>query len=96
MASPLPRIPPPPQPELDWSTPATYLRTCNEWLDRMQDWQTRVLPEWIEQSRRHLLQRALLDPETRTTMPDLRLATSKAASAQSAAAVQEIRLPAID
>lgn len=90
-----PRIPPPPIPELDWSTPAAYLASCNAWLDRMQEWQAHVLPEWIEQSRQYLLRRALLDPEARTPLLDMRVSTSTI-PAQPFLAVQEMRLPSID
>lgn len=89
-----PRIPPPPVPDIDWSTPAAYLESCTAWLDRMQEWQSVTLPEWIEQSRRHLLQRALSDPRLRTPI-DLRAQTA-AIPVQPFATVAEMRLPSID
>lgn len=94
MSSPPPRIPPPPIPELDWSTPASYLDSCHAWLDHMQDWQARTLPEWIDASRRYLLQQALLDPHGRAAAPDASAAA--ALPAQPLLAVPEMRLPAID
>ncbi|MEP7041690.1 MAG: hypothetical protein ABI843_01430 [Dokdonella sp.] len=90
-----PRIPPPPIPQLDWTSPAAYLDSCNDWLDRMQEWQMSTLPEWIEQSRRYLLQRALLDPETKVNLPDVRIATASIPS-QPLFAVPEMRLPSVD
>jgi|GEM_PF-3282412 hypothetical protein len=95
MSPPPPRIPPPPVPTLDWSTPAAYLDSCYAWLDRMQEWQAGTLPEWIEQSRRYLLQRALLDPETKVSLPDAQRVTA-AIPAQPLLAVQEMRLPSVD
>lgn len=90
-----PRVPPPPAPQLDWSTPTSYLRSCNAWLDQMQEWQSRVLPEWIEQSRRYLLQNALLDPESRAPLADVKGPTSRLAG-QPLFAVTEMRLPPLD
>lgn len=94
MSLPPPRIPPPPVPDIDWSTPAAYLESCTAWLDRMQEWQSVTLPEWIEESRRHLLQRALADPRLRVPI-DLH-AQKAAIHGQPFATVAEMRLPAID
>ncbi len=90
-----PRIPPPPVPELDWSTPVAYLESCNRWLDQMQQWQATTLPEWIDRSRRYLLQQALLNPETRTALPDAH-AGMMSLPAQPLLAVTEMRLPSIE
>jgi hypothetical protein len=61
----------------------------------MQEWQGVALPEWIAQSRRYLLQRALLDPETKTVLPDIRQSTGSL-PAQPLLAVPEMRLPSVD
>jgi hypothetical protein len=90
-----PRVPPPPIPQLDWSTPTTYLRTCNAWLDQMQEWQSRALPEWIERSRNYLLQNALMDPESRVPLADVQGPTS-ALVREPLLAVPEMRLPPIE
>jgi hypothetical protein len=95
MASYPPRVPPPPVPQLDWSTPVAYLRSCNAWLDQMQEWQSRVLPDWIEQSRRYLLQNALMDPESHASLADV-LGPTSTLVGQPLLAVTEMRLPPLD
>jgi hypothetical protein len=90
-----PRVPPPPVPQLDWSTPAAYLRSCNAWLDQMQQWQSMTLPVWIEQSRRYLLQNALMNPESRIPMPDVQGPTA-VLTGQPLLSVPEMRLPPLD
>lgn len=90
-----PRVPPPPVPQLDWSTPAAYLRSCNAWLDQMQQWQQHALPDWIEQSRRYLLQNALMNPESRAPLADMKGPTSTL-NGQPLMAVPEMRLPPLE
>src|SRR5512142_839365 len=48
-----PRIPPPPMPQVDWSSSTAYLRSCHEWLDAMERWRTETLPDWIAQTRKY-------------------------------------------
>jgi hypothetical protein len=90
-----PRVPAPPVPQLDWSTPAAYLRSCNAWLDQMQQWQSHALPEWIEQSRRYLLQNSLMNPESRAPLADMKGPTSVLVR-QPLMAVPEMRLPPLE
>jgi hypothetical protein len=90
-----PRIPPPPMPEVDWSSTSAYLRSCHEWLDAMEVWRTETLPAWIEQTRKYLLEHALMSPENPVVLPDPRAETRRV-SDKPLDIVTEIRLPAID
>lgn len=89
-----PPIPPPPIPELDWTTPSAYLSSCHEWLDQMTHWQAATLPEWIERTRKYLLQQSLRNPDAITPLPGA--SATAALPAQPLLAVQEMRLPALD
>jgi hypothetical protein len=90
-----PRIPPPPMPEVDWSSTSAYLRSCHEWLDAMERWRNETLPAWIEQTRKYLLEHALTSPENPIELPDPR-AETRSVSDTPLDTVTEIRLPAID
>jgi hypothetical protein len=90
-----PRIPPPPLPNVDWSSSSAYLRSCHEWLDAMERWRTDVLPAWIEQTRMYLLEHALRHPENPVVLPDPRAGTRRIAD-KPLDQVTEIRLPAVD
>ena len=90
-----PRIPPPPMPEVDWSSSSAYLRSCHEWLDAMERWRTDTLPAWIEQTRRYLLEHALLNPDSPVDLPDPRAGTRRL-SDKPLDTVAEIRLPSVD
>ena len=90
-----PRIPPPPMPEIDWSSTAAYLKSCHEWLDAMERWRAETLPGWIGATRAYLLEHALLHPGHATALPDPRDGTRKV-PAKPLDTVAEIRLPALD
>jgi hypothetical protein len=90
-----PRIPPPPMPEVDWSSTAAYLRSCHEWLDAMERWRAETLPGWIEQTRKYLLETALMNPESPVVLPDPQAETRRL-SEKPLDTVPEMRLPAID
>jgi len=90
-----PRIPPPPMPKVDWSSSSAYLRSCHEWLDAMEHWRAATLPGWIEQTRKYLLEHALLHPNEPVTLPDPHIETRGVAS-KPLDTVQEMRLPPID
>lgn len=90
-----PRIPPPPMPEVDWSSSSAYLRSCHEWLDAMERWRVEKLPAWIEQTRKFLLEHALLNPDEPVSLPDPRAETRRVAD-KPLEMVTEIRLPAVD
>jgi hypothetical protein len=90
-----PRIPPPPMPQVDWSSTTAYLRSCHEWLDAMERWRTDTLPEWIAQTRQYLLEHALLNPDSPVVLPDPRAETRRVGD-QPLDLVTEIRLPAVD
>jgi len=82
-------------PEVDWSSSSAYLRSCHEWLDAMEHWRTDTLPAWIEQTRKYLLEHALLNPDNPVVLPDPRIETRKLAE-KPLDTVAEIRLPAVD
>jgi hypothetical protein len=90
-----PRIPPPPMPQVDWSTSASYLRSCHEWLDAMERWRADVLPAWIAETRAYLLEHALLSPERPVQLPDPAAGTRRIAE-KPLDKVTEMRLPALD
>jgi hypothetical protein len=90
-----PRIPPPPMPEIDWSSTTAYLKSCNAWLDAMERWRIETLPAWIDATRTHLLGQALLRPGDAATLPDPRDGTGRVPE-KPLDAVAEIRLPALD
>ena len=80
-------------PAVDRSSPSSYLRSCRDWLDAMEHWRADMLPGWIEQTRMHLLEQALMNPG-QLDVPALRTANRPAERALDTAA--EIRLPVID
>ncbi len=82
-------------PEVDWSSSSAYLRSCHEWLDAMERWRSDVLPTWIEQTRKYLLEHALLNPENPVVLPDPRAGT-RSLSEKPLEKVTEMRLPALD
>jgi hypothetical protein len=90
-----PRIPPPPMPEVDWSSSTAYLRSCHEWLDAMERWRSETLPAWIEQTRKYLLEHALVNPGNPVALPDPRAETRRITD-KPLDLVSEIRLPALD
>lgn len=90
-----PRIPPPPMPQVDWSSSTAYLRSCHEWLDAMERWRVETLPDWIAQTRAYLLEHALLNPENPVVLPDPRAETRRVGD-KPLDLVTEIRLPAVD
>ena len=90
-----PRIPPPPLPEVDWSSTSAYLRSCHDWLDAMEAWRTETLPTWIEQTRKYLLEHALMSPDNPVVLPDPRVETRRVTD-KPLDTVSEIRLPVID
>jgi hypothetical protein len=90
-----PRIPPPPMPEVDWSSSTAYLRSCHEWLDAMERWRTETLPDWIAQTRKYLLEHALLNPDHPVVLPDPRAETRRVGD-KPLDVVTEIRLPVVD
>lgn len=82
-------------PEVDWSSSTAYLRSCHEWLDAMERWRNETLPAWIEQTRKYLLEHALLNPDNPVVLPDPRAETRRIAE-KPLDTVAEIRLPAVD
>jgi hypothetical protein len=82
-------------PEVDWSSTSAYLRSCHEWLDAMERWRSDTLPAWIEQTRKYLLEHALLNPEQPVVLPDPRAGT-RPLSEKPLEKVMEMRLPAVD
>ena len=82
-------------PEVDWSSSSAYLRSCHEWLDAMERWRSDVIPAWIEQTRKYLLEHALLHPENPVVLPDPRAGTRRIAE-KPLDTVTDIRLPAVD
>jgi hypothetical protein len=90
-----PRIPPPPMPQVDWSSSTAYLRSCHEWLDAMERWRTETLPDWIAQTRKYLLEHALLNPENPVVLPDPQAETRRVGD-KPLDLVTEIRLPSVD
>ncbi len=82
-------------PEVDWSSSASYLRSCHEWLDAMERWRSDTLPAWIAQTRTYLLEHALMNPGNAVNLPDPRAGTDRIAE-RPLDTVAEIRLPAID
>ena len=61
----------------------------------MERWRTDTLPAWIEQTRKYLLDHALVSPENPVVLPDPRADTRRVADTP-LDTVTEIRLPAID
>ena len=90
-----PRIPPPPMPQVDWSSSTAYLRSCHEWLDAMERWRVETLPEWIAQTRKYLLEHALMNPDNPVVLPDPRAETRRVGD-KPLDLVTEIRLPVVD
>jgi hypothetical protein len=90
-----PRIPPPPMPQVDWSSSTAYLRSCHEWLDAMERWRTETLPDWIAQTRKYLLEHALINPDNPVVLPDPRAETRRVGD-KPLDLVTEFRLPAVD
>jgi hypothetical protein len=82
-------------PKVDWSSSSAYLRSCHEWLDAMEHWRAATLPGWIEQTRKYLLEHALLHPNEPVSLPDPHIETRGVAS-HPLDTVQEMRLPSID
>ena len=82
-------------PEVDWSSSSAYLRSCHEWLDAMERWRSETLPGWIEQTRKYLLEHALLNPDNPVELPDPRAGTRRLAD-KPLDTIAEIRLPSID
>jgi hypothetical protein len=89
-----PRIPPPPLPEIDWTSTTAYLKSCHAWLDAMERWRVETLPGWIDATRTYLLGQALLHPGN-AGLPDPRDATQHMPE-KPLDTVAEIRLPALD
>ena len=61
----------------------------------MERWRSDVLPAWIEQTRKYLLEHALLNPDSPVVLPDPRAGT-RAIAEKPLDTVTEIRLPAVD
>jgi hypothetical protein len=88
------RIPPPPMPNMDWSTSAAYLRSCHEWLDAMERWRSDELSTWIDRTRVQLIENALRLPE-RPVVAEPRVTLPRNVE-KPRDNVAEFRLPAVD
>ena len=82
-------------PNMDWSTSASYLRSCHEWLDAMERWRSDELALWIDQTRIQLIEHALGNPERPLGAPERHVVSSRTPE-KAADTVTEFRLPAVD